>query len=408
MNTQTQTQNIVIAGSGFAGLWAALAAARAVAMAGREDAVTITVVSPEPRLVIRPRLYEAVLDSMAPDIGALLEAVGVRHVCGRVEVIRAGARHVEVATNDGGAPVMLAYDRLILATGSTLYMPPIPGLKEHGFNVDTLAAAEALERHLRSLASRPATRARNTVVVAGGGFTGIEGAAEMPDRLRAILGADQEVRVVIVERAPAVAWDMGDASRAVVEQALAELGVEVLAGSGVACVDAGGIVTGDGLRIAADTVLWTAGMRANALADQIPGDHDGLGRIVVDGFLRAPNAPGVFVTGDMARAATDDQGNVAVMSCQHALSLGRVAGHNAAAELAGLALHPYSQPKYVTCLDLGPWGALFTEGWDRQVRLIREEAKALKREINTKWIYPPAADRVAALAMAAPDAVIVA
>ena len=58
------------------------------------------------------------------------------------------------------------------------------------------------------------------------------------------------------------------------------------------------------------------------------------------------------------------------------MSLGRVAGHNAAAELVGLPLHPYSQPKYVTCLDIGPWGALYTEGWDRQVRLTREAGKA--------------------------------
>ena len=91
----------------------------------------------------------------------------------------------------------------------------------------------------------------------------------------------------------------------------------------------------------------------------------------------------------------------------HALSLGRVAGHNAAAELVGLATHPYSQPKYVTCLDLGPWGAVYTEGWDRQVKMQRAEAKDLKRSINTQWIYPPKADREAAFAVANPDYVIV-
>ena len=85
----------------------------------------------------------------------------------------------------------------------------------------------------------------------------------------------------------------------------------------------------------------------------------------------------IFVTDEVVRAATDDLGNVAVMSCQHAMSLGRVAGHNAAAELVGLPLHPYSQPKYVTCLDIGPWGALYTESWDRQVRLTRETGKVI-------------------------------
>ena len=73
-----------------------------------------------------------------------------------------------------------------------------------------------------------------------------------------------------------------------------------------------------------------------------------------------------------------------------------------------MPLHPYSQPKYVTCLDLGPWGAIFTEGWDRQVKLTREVGKATKREINTKWIYPPEPNREAAFALARPDHVIVA
>lgn len=73
----------------------------------------------------------------------------------------------------------------------------------------------------------------------------------------------------------------------------------------------------------------------------------------------------------------------------------------------GLPLHAYSQPKYVTCLDLGPWGAICAEGWDRQIRLTREVGKATKREINTRWIYPPAADRAAAFAVANPYYVIV-
>ncbi|MEQ8659635.1 MAG: NAD(P)/FAD-dependent oxidoreductase, partial [Gammaproteobacteria bacterium] len=79
---------------------------------------------------------------------------------------------------------------------------------------------------------------------------------------------------------------------------------------------------------------------------------------------------------------------------------------NAAADLLGLPLHPYSQPKYVTCLDLGPWGAVYTEGWERAVVMSGAEAKALKRSINTEWIYPPA-DRATAFALAAPDHVIV-
>lgn len=395
-------QELLVVGSGFAGTWAALTAARARALAEREHDVAITVVSPHARLVIRPRLYQADLEGVAPDTAPLFAAVGVAHVAGRVEAIATDGRNVTVRGADG-TRWELGYDRLVLAAGSELFMPNIAGLREHAFNVDQLESALALEAHLRSLAARPATAARNTVVVAGGGFTGIETAAEMPARLRAQLGAGADVRVVVVEQASDIGPDLGSTPRPYIEQALAECGVEVITGAAVAAIDARGVTLEDGRRVDADTVIWTAGSRASPLAAQIPAERDAFGRLHADAYLHARGVENVFVTGDVAHAATDDRGNVAMMSCQHALSLGRVAGHNAMAEIVGLPLHAYSQPRYVTCLDLGGWGALYSEGWDRQIRLLRDEAKALKREINTQWIYPPKADRAAAFAVATPD-----
>lgn len=400
-------KKIVIAGSGFSGMWAAISAARAVALSGRERAVEITVVSPTPTLVIRPRLYEAVLEGMDPDLGPLFEAVGVRHLAGLVQTIDAGARRIEVE-QPNGTRTSVAYDKFVLATGSRLFNPPVPGLADYAFNVDQLEDARTLDTHLKSLGGRPETIARNTVVVAGGGFSGIETVAEMPERLRAVLGADAAIRVVVVEQAPHIGPDLGPVPRPVIEEALAECGVEIITGAAVTEIAPDAVTLSTGERIETNTVVWTAGARANPLAAQIAGERDRFGRVLGDAYLRAPETTDVFVTGDVVRAATDDLGNVAAMSCQHAMSLGRVAGHNAAAELVDLPLHPYSQPRYVTCLDIGPWGALFTEGWDRQVKLTREVGKAVKREINTQWIYPPAPDRAAAFATANPDHVIVA
>ena len=400
------TQKIIIAGSGFAGLWASISASRAIALAGKEGDVEVIMVSPSATLAIRPRLYEAVLDNMNPDIQPVLDTIGTRHIAGVVDALDAERKTVAIVRQDGTRET-LAYDRFVLATGSRLFTPPIPGLTEHGFSVDTLDAAETLDAHLKSLVHAAPSAARNTVVVAGGGFTGLEGATEMPERLRAVFGPDAEFRIVIVDPAPEIGAEMGASVVPVVDEALKELGIERRTGVRVAAIDADGVTLSDGERIASSTVVWTAGMRAHPLALQVPGEHDALGRVVGDAFLRAPAADGIFVTGDTVKAATDDAGNFAVMSCQHALSLGRVAGHNAAAELVGLPVHPYSQPKYVTCLDLGAWGALYTEGWDRQITLVREKGKKLKQEINQVWIYPPAADRDAMFAIANPDFVIV-
>ena len=399
-------KHIVIAGSGFAGTWAAISAARAVALAGKESEVGITVVSPLANLVIRPRLYEAAFENLSPDIQPLLDVIGVRHLPGTVTQITPDAHQVSVTRADG-SQLVIDYDKFILATGSQLFTPPIPGLKKFSFNVDQLENAQQLDAHIKALSGCAETPARNTVVIAGSGLTGIETAAEMPDRLRAVLGGDAKIRVILVEQASAIGPHLGPAPRRVVEEALAECGVELMVDKAVVSIDAQGIELSSGERIESNTIVWTAGARAHPLAAQIPGEHDRLGRLAASPYLHAKGNPDIFVTGDVAHAATDDLGNFALMSCQHALSLGRVAGHNAAAELVDLPLHPYSQPKYVTCLDLGSWGALYTEGWDPKISLMREEAKSLKQEITTKWIYPPAPDREAAFAVANPDFVIV-
>lgn len=399
------SKRIIIAGSGFAGLWAALAAQRAIHLASQEHNIEVVMVSPSPNVGIRPRLYEAVLENMNPDISKLLSVVGVKFLAGWVNKIDVDQQAIEVSTTDGSKKT-LSYDRFILATGSTTFMPPIPGLTEYGFSVSTLEDAEKLDQHLKNLANKPANAARNTVVVAGGGLTGLETVTEMPERLRSILG-ETDARVVLVDSSTEIGAAMGDQAAAVIREALNELGVEGKAGLRVTALDASGVTLSNGEKIETETVIWTAGMRANSLTSQIVGEKDNLGRLIGDAYLHAPEAKNIFVTGDTVKVPTDDLGNFNVMSCQHAMSLGRVAGYNAAAELVDLPLHPYSQPKYVTCVDLGPWGALYTEGWDRQVQFVREEAKKIKQEINTVWIYPPVADREAVFAIANPDFVIV-
>lgn len=399
------SKRIIIAGSGFAGLWAALAAQRAIHLTSQQQNIEVVMVSPSPNVDIRPRLYEAVLENMYPDISNLLSVVDVKYVAGWVNEIDTTAQSLVITTTQGDKQI-LSYDRFILATGSTGFMPPIPGLSEYGFSVSTLEDAEKLDQHLKNLANKPTNAARNTVVVAGGGLTGLETVAEMPERLNSIL-AETDIRVVLVDSSAEIGATLGDEAATVIREALNELGVEAKAGVRVTALDASGVTLSNGERIETETVIWTAGMRAHSLTSQIVGEKDNLGRILGDAYLHAPEAKNIFVTGDTVKVPTDNLGNFNVMSCQHAMSLGRVAGYNAAAELVDLPLHAYSQPKYVTCVDLGPWGALYTEGWDRKVQFVRHEAKKIKQEINTVWIYPPVADREAIFAVANPDFVIV-
>jgi NADH dehydrogenase len=394
---------LVIIGAGFAGMYAALSAARLRDIQGvSPEELEIALVAPEPTLVVRPRLYESKPETLTAPLLDVLKAIDVAYVQGSAETVDTKSRTVHVVAA-GGAKKTLSYDRLVVATGSRLFRPNVPGLAEHGFSVDQLDDAIALDRHLHSLADRPARNGRDTVVVAGGGFTGIEAATEMPARLRAILGKDTTPRVIIVDRNSAIAPDMGAGPRPVIEDALRKLGVETRLGAGVASLDKSGVTLSDGEHIETETVIWAAGIRAAPLTGQIPAERDNFGRLLVDRDLRVPSVDGVFATGDAARAACDDTGNYALMSCQHATRMGAFAGNNAAAELLGVPTKPYHQKAYVTCLDLGEAGALFTRGWDRKVEMVGEVAKKTKQEINTVWIYPPRAERAAALASADPE-----
>jgi NADH dehydrogenase len=401
-------RRILVVGSGFAGMWSALSAARLLHESGHADgAVEIVVIAPEPALHVRPRFYERNPSAMKAALEPVFEAVGIRYVQGTVERIRTDDDEVEASRPDGSRFTM-TYDRLVLAAGSKLFRPAIPGLREHGFSIDQLEEAAELEAHLESLASLPDTPARNTVAIVGGGFTGIEIATEMPARLRSIVGHATKVSVIIVEQAPEIGPDLGPGPRPVIRQALEELGVSWRVNAAVTSIDREGLSTSSGERIDAKTVVWTAGLRASFLTEQIPAKRDRLGRLHVARDLRVEGVQNVFATGDVALAATDDEGHHAMMSCQHAMNLGRYAGHNAAADLIGQATIPYSQPKYVTCLDLGPWGAVYTEGWEREVKLAGAEVKKLKRRINSEWIYPPRADRADILAAADPARTVVA
>ena len=396
---------LVIIGAGFAGMYAALSAARLREIQGvSPEALEIALVAPEPTLVVRPRLYEAKPETLTAPLLEVLEAIDVSYVQGIVEAVDTRSSMVKIATAKGTKKT-LSYDRLVVTTGSRLFRPNIPGLAEHGFSVDSLAEAIALDKHLHGLAKRPATIGRDTVVVAGGGFTGIEAATEMPGRLREILGTNARTRVIIVERNDAIAPDMGAGPRPVIEDALRKVGVETRIGTGVASLDESGVTLSSGEHIDTETVIWAAGIRAAPLTAQIPAERDSFGRLLVDRCLQVTGVPGVFAAGDAARAACDDEGNYALMSCQHATRMGAFAGNNAAAELLGLAARPYHQKTYVTCLDLGEAGALFTRGWERNVEMVGDVAKKTKREINTVWIYPPRAERAAALASADPERV---
>jgi NADH dehydrogenase len=365
--------HVVIIGGGFAGVWSAAGAALARERASGEADLRVTLIAPGEHLVMRPRLYEPEPDLAKVELRRILAPIGALHVRATVSTIDTD-RRVVVAEGEE-----IGYDRLVLAAGSKLVRPQGLAGAERLFDVDTLDGARRLAGHLRG-------RNGFSAVVVGAGFVGLEVATELAAR----------GRVLLVDRAQVVGDQLGPGPRGEIEAALDRLGVGCRLGTTVTEVGDRYAVLSDGTTVEADAVVWSVGMRASELTRQIRDELDHLGRVPVDHHLRA--LPAVFVAGDTAGAAVDAEHTV-MQACQHATPLGKVAGYNAAADLLGLPPRDFTPAPYVTCLDLGRAGAIFTRGWDRKVMASGAEAKEIKRRINQR-IHPPVDDARQILAAA--------
>ena len=400
-------RRVLVLGAGFAGLWSAVGAARALDEFGVDrDEVQVTIVNRDAWHAIRVRNYEADLGQVRIALDDVLEPIGVERITGDVAGIDFANR--QVACTIRGTRQLLDYDRLVFALGSQLVRPEIPGLAQYTFDVDTYEAGARLNAHIAALPEQLPSPGQYTVLVVGAGLTGIEAATETPGKLQKAIARARQVaespRVILADHQPTIGSNMGAEACAVIDEALASLGVETRVGVSISAVDARGAILSTGEKIPAATVVWCAGMRANPLTGQFPVKRDRFGRIPVDRFMKVEGVDDTFAAGDVACAAVDDL-HASVMSCQHARPMGRFSGRNAVCDLLGKPMLPLRIDWYVTCLDLGPWGAVYTEGWDRRVVASGAAAKRTKQIINCERIYPPrSADRRQILDAAAPIA----
>jgi NADH dehydrogenase len=288
----------------------------------------------------------------------------------------------------GHSTTELAYDQLVLCAGSKVRLPEGA---EGVHCVDSYDQAAALHQAVGELAGHPGAPLSATVI--GAGFTGIELATELSDKLRGVARAAgasaADVSVRLVDQAKTVAPEFGPEARLVIEDALRSLEVRAQIGVPVSRVDADGVTLANGERIEGSLTIWAAGPRASALNEQLGLPLDAKGRLAVDSHM-ATGIAGVWAAGDSASVTVDGK-HLAMMSCQQAMPQGRQAGENAAAAILGRSPGRYTQPLYITCLDLGSAGGLLTCGYERDTIIASgEHGKRFKRWINRSLIYPPA------------------
>jgi NADH dehydrogenase len=374
---------VVIVGGGFGGLWAARAL--------RGEAVRVTVIDRTNHHLFQPLLYQVALAGLAPsDI-----AIPIRWALRRdphVEVMLADVTGVDVKarTVTLDSKDRIPYDYLILAAGSRHayfghdeWEPNAPGLKsmEDALEIRRrfLLAFERAERSTDAAEQE----ALSTLVIVGGGPTGVELAGTASEIVRKALPRDfrkvdtGKSRIVLLEAGPrllpAFPEHLGERAR----RDLEELGVEVRTGTPVTGVDADGVTLGapgaggaksPGERIRTRSVFWAAGNAASPLARDLGVPLDRAGRVIVNPDLSVPGHPEIFVVGDLA-VSTRPDGSQLPGVAQVAMQGGAHTGRN----IARLVKHGPTEPFHYTNLgDMAtigrnravgvfPWGT--AQGW---------------------------------------------
>jgi len=305
MTEHSTLNKVVVIGGGYAGALAA----NSLRLRGDVD---VTLVNPRPRFVDRVRLHQFVAGTgeAAVDFGTLL-GEGVRLVVETATRIDTAARTVELASGRA-----LDYDYVIYAVGSTGATPSsVPGAAEFAFPVAEFESASRLRARLDE-SPRDAS-----VIVVGGGLTGIETAAELAEQGRA----------VTLVCGGTVAPSFGPSGRRSIVRWLSRHGVAVLEGVAVAEVRQDAVVLADGVVRPSALTIWTAGFGVPELARASGLRTDALGRLLTDETLTSVDDDRVVAAGDAAAPS----GQPLRMSCYAAGPLGAQAARTVLSRIAG-------------------------------------------------------------------------
>ncbi|MDQ2865690.1 MAG: NAD(P)/FAD-dependent oxidoreductase [Candidatus Eremiobacteraeota bacterium] len=338
-----QPPHIVILGGGFAGI----AVARSLERRLRRDEARVTLVSRENFSLFTPMLPE--VSSGALDVRHVVTPIrsqlrDTRFVLADVRALDVEHRRVEITHTLTGVEDAVPYDHAVIALGSTTSTFGLPGVAQRVFALKTLEDAGILRNRivwLLELADSihdPVQRARLlTLVVVGGGFTGVEAAGEFVDLFRSIVHYYptielSEIRLVLVEGGATLLPGLPKKMGAYAKDALLQRRVEILTGDGVASADDDGLVLQSGTRITTATIVWSAGIMPTQAIAKTPLPRTKRGAVIVDEDLRVAGFTELWAAGDCA-AIPDGTGGTYPATAQHAIREGPVLAGNIVATL---------------------------------------------------------------------------
>ncbi|MCC7104273.1 MAG: FAD-dependent oxidoreductase [Chloroflexi bacterium] len=337
-------RRVMVLGGGFGGVTVAQTMERLF----RDDpSVEITLVSQTNSMLFYPMLAETISASI--ELSHILSPL--RRLCPRTTVRAETIRSIDLTgqTVTTVNPVTrldqaLAYDHLVVALGSTVNFSGLPGVSQHGIPFKTVGDALYLRTHLLEMLDAadveadPEARARMlTFVVAGGGFSGVEVAAELNDFVRECCGTyrnlrPEHMRVILLHSGERILPELGDDLALHAQKGLQARGVEILLKRRIAAASASEAKLQGGESIPTRTLIVAIGTTPNPVVAALPVEHV-RGRLAVDSTLRVKGYANVWALGDCAAVPQPGSNELCPPTAQFALRQGKTVAHNVAAAL---------------------------------------------------------------------------
>jgi NADH dehydrogenase len=343
---------IVIAGGGFAGVYAAMYLDKTLA---RSRDVEVVLISRENFLLFTPMLHEVAAGDLHPsDIVIPLRRI-LRHVSvveAEVDAIDLGARTVSCVAGLRDVRREFSFDHLLLALGSDTNFFDLAGVRDWAATMKSLSDAALLHNAMVALLETAALQADDfarrqllTFVIAGGGFAGVETTGAVNDFIRETAQyypsiANEELRVVLIHPDSFLLPELGEELGLYAERKLRERKVDVVKGVRVASYDGSTVTLTDGTSIPASTLIWTAGVKPSAVIASLPCEKE-RGRVRVNEYLAVPGVSGLWAAGDCAAVPDVTTGTWYPPTAQHGLREGVAAAKNIERAISGRPLKPF-------------------------------------------------------------------
>ncbi|WP_421656260.1 NAD(P)/FAD-dependent oxidoreductase [Leptothermofonsia sp. ETS-13] len=395
-----QPARICILGGGFGGLYTALRLSQLPWV--KQEKPEIVLVDRSDRFLFSPLLYELMTGELqtweiSPPFEELLAGTGVRFYQSVVAGINLQEKQVHLQDSPE-----IAYDRLVLALGGETPLDKVPGVVEHAIPFRTIADAYRLEERLRTLEESETDRIR--VAIVGGGYSGVELACKLADRLQ------ERGRIRLIELTSQILKTSTDFNREAATRALEERSIWIDLETAVEEVSANTIsltYKGNTDTIPVDIVVWTVGTRVPDVINDLPLKKNPKGQIVVTPTLQLVDQPEVFALGDLADCK-DAEGQQAPITAQAAIQQAEYVGWNLWASLSDRPLLPFRYQHLGEMMTLGTNNATltalglkldgpFAHVFRRLAYLYRMPTLEHQIKVGIHWMTRPITDALASL-----------